>query len=109
MLVDIEAAASTVPDLAGPAAVVPHAKPDDIRFGPCCTLAHPVETTGLGSCDLNPACAAYGLSVLNLPDASLDAVHVNASLCAQGEINDALPNATVSVIGTHAALWVTRD
>ena len=58
---------------------------------------------------LNPACAAYGASVLILPDASLDAVHVNASLCTQGEINDALLNATVSVIGTHAALWVTRD
>ncbi len=75
------------------------------RGGPMMLLAAP-SLPGPG---LNPACAAYGASVLLLPDASLDAVHVNASLCTQGEINDALLNATVSVIGTHAALWVTRD
>jgi hypothetical protein len=40
-----------------------------------------------------------------LPDASLDAVSVRASLCTQGEINQALLYASVSVIGTHAALW----
>ncbi len=54
---------------------------------------------------LNPACLAYGSSVLVLPDASLDSVHVEASLCTQGEINGALLYATVSVIGTHAAVW----
>ena len=250
VLVDIDAAPSDpVPDVAGPAApVAAHAKPEDIRFGLYGTLAHPVEATGLGSCDavqgvtstplsasaqrltgtvcigpvkehsavrgvygysprdriagtaaaypaafpvgvlptnkndtgltvtttsvdawradgtqltqqalgdptvftgkgymllglqadagatqyrddsarrggpmmllaapslpapgLSPACAAYGASVLVLPDASLDAVRVNASLCTQGDINDALLYATVSVIGTHAAVWVTRD
>ncbi len=57
---------------------------------------------------LNPACAAYGGSVLVLPDASLNSVHVNASLCTEGEINAALLYATVSVIGTHAAVW-TQD
>ena len=30
---------------------------------------------------------------------------VRASLCTQGEINAALLYATVSVVGTHAALW----
>lgn len=54
---------------------------------------------------LNPACQAYGASVLVLPDASLDSVHVDASLCTQGEINKALLYATLSVVGTHAAVW----
>lgn len=58
---------------------------------------------------LSPACSAYGASVLVLPDASLDAVRVSASLCTQGDINEALLYATVSVAGTHAALWTTRD
>lgn len=30
---------------------------------------------------------------------------MRASLCTQGEINSALLYASVSVIGTHAALW----
>ncbi|MCV7230083.1 hypothetical protein [Mycolicibacterium komossense] len=54
---------------------------------------------------LNPACQAYGASVLVLPDASLNSVHVDASLCTQGEINAALLYATLSVVGTHAAVW----
>src|ERR1700748_1222328 len=29
----------------------PHAKPEDIRFGLYGALAHPMESTGLGSCD----------------------------------------------------------
>jgi hypothetical protein len=49
---------------------------------------------------LNPACAAYGSSVLILPDASLDAVHVNASLCTL--------YATVAIDGTHAGVWTAR-
>lgn len=75
------------------------------RGGPMMLVAAP----SLPAPGLSPACAAYGASVLILPDASLDAVRVDASLCTQGEINDALLYATVSVIGTHAALWVTRD
>ena len=47
--------------------------------------------------------------MLVLPDASLDAVRVAASLCTQGEINAALLYATVSVVGTHAAVWVKAD
>ena len=57
---------------------------------------------------LSPACSAYGSSVLILPEASLDAVHVNASLCTQGDLNEALLYATVSVEGTHAALWTIQ-
>ena len=56
---------------------------------------------------LSHACNVYGASLLVLPDASLDAVSVRASLCTQGEINQALLFAAVSVIGTHAALWTT--
>jgi len=58
---------------------------------------------------LTPECNAYGSSVLILPDAKLDAVRVNASLCTQGEINEAVLYATLSAVGTHAAVWTSRD
>ncbi len=74
------------------------------RGGPMMLLASP-SLPGRG---LNPACSAYGSSVLILPDASLDAVHVNASLCTQGEINEALLYATVAIDGTHAGVWTQR-
>jgi hypothetical protein len=74
------------------------------RGGPMMLLASPT----LPGAGLNPACAAYGASVLILPDASLDAVRVNASLCTQGEINEALLYATVAVDGTHAGVWTQR-
>jgi hypothetical protein len=74
------------------------------RGGPMMLLASPT-VPGRG---LNPACAAYGSSVLILPDASLDAVHVNASLCTQGEISQALLYATVAIDGTHAGVWMQR-
>lgn len=74
------------------------------RGGPMMLLASPT-VPGKG---LNPACAVYGSSVLILPDASLDSVHVNASLCTQGEINEALLYATVAVDGTHAGVWTQR-
>jgi hypothetical protein len=74
------------------------------RGGPMMLLASPT-VPGRG---FNPACAAYGSSVLILPDASLDAVHVNASLCTQGEINEALLYATVAIDGTHAGVWRQR-
>lgn len=74
------------------------------RGGPLMLLAAP----SLPPPGLNPACSAYGASVLVLPDASLDAVQVAASLCTQGEINAALLYATVSVAGTHAAVWTTE-
>ena len=74
------------------------------RGGPMMLLASPT-VPGRG---LNPACAAYGSAVLILPDASLDSVHVNASLCTEGEINEALLYATVAVDGTHAGVWTQR-
>jgi hypothetical protein len=74
------------------------------RGGPMMLLASPT-VPGRG---LNPACAAYGSAVLILPDASLDSVHVNASLCTVGEINEALLYATVAVDGTHAGVWTQR-
>ncbi|MBW0019666.1 MAG: hypothetical protein JO236_19250 [Mycobacterium sp.] len=74
------------------------------RGGPMMLLTSPT-LPGRG---LNPACATYGSSVLILPDASLDAVQVSASLCTQGEINEALLYATVAVVGTHAAVWTTK-
>jgi hypothetical protein len=55
------------------------------------------------------SCALYGASVLVLPDSSLDAVQMQPSLCLQGEINAAVLAGTLSVIGTHAAVWTTRE
>jgi hypothetical protein len=74
------------------------------RGGPMMLLVSPT----LPPPGLNPACTAYGSSVLILPEASLDAVHVNASLCTQGDINDALLYATVAIVGTHAAVWTVK-
>jgi hypothetical protein len=74
------------------------------RGGPMMLLATPT----LPAPGLSPACSAYGSSVLILPEASLDAVHVGASLCTQGDINEALLYATIAVVGTHAAVWTTK-
>ena len=74
------------------------------RGGPMMLLASPT----LPPPGLSPACTTYGSSVLILPEASLDAVHVNASLCTQGELNDALLYATVSIVGTHAGVWTIK-
>jgi hypothetical protein len=74
------------------------------RGGPMMLLASPT----LPPPGLNPACTAYGASVLILPEASLDSVHVNSSLCTQGELNNALLYATVSIVGTHAAVWTLK-
>lgn len=71
------------------------------RGGPLMVVAAPT-VQGRG---LSHACDVYGASVLVLPEASRDGVNVRASLCTQGEINQALLYATVSVVGTHAALW----
>lgn len=75
------------------------------RGGPIMLLVGPT----LPPPGLSPACSAYGGSVLVLPEASLDAVQIDASLCTQGEINEALLYATVSVAGTHAAVWTRTD
>ncbi|MEB3020442.1 hypothetical protein [[Mycobacterium] crassicus] len=71
------------------------------RGGPLMLIAGPAAPMrGLG-----PDCLAAGSSVLILPDASLNSVHVPASLCTHGEINAAVLYASVSVVGTHAAVW----
>jgi hypothetical protein len=75
------------------------------RGGPMMVLAAPT----LPAPGLSHACDIYGASVLVLPEASLDAVQVRASLCTQGDINAALLYATVSLVGTHAGLWTTHD
>jgi hypothetical protein len=75
------------------------------RGGPLMVVVAPTLPGG----GLSYACSVYGASLLVLPDSSLEAIAVRASMCAQGEINAALLYATVSVIGTHAALWTSRD
>ena len=74
------------------------------RGGPLMVVVAP----SLPGAGLSYACSVYGASVLILPDSSLDAIAVRASLCTQGEINAALLYATVSVIGTHAAVWTKQ-
>lgn len=71
------------------------------RGGPLMVLAAPT-LPGKG---LSHACSIYGASLLVLPEATREGVQVRASMCTQGEINQALLYATVSVTGTHAALW----
>jgi hypothetical protein len=75
------------------------------RGGPLMVVVAP----SLPGAGLSYACSVYGSSLLILPDSSLEAIAVRASLCAQGEINAALLYATVSVIGTHAAVWTKSD
>ena len=72
------------------------------RGGPLMVVAGPT-IDGRG---LSYACDRYGASVLVLPEASRERVQVQVSLCTQGEINEALLYATVSMSGTHAALWL---
>ena len=75
------------------------------RGGPLMVLVQPT----LPPPGLSHACDIYGASLLVLPDASLDAVQVRASLCTQGDMTAALLYASVSVIGTHAGLWTRND
>ncbi len=74
------------------------------RGGPLMVLVAPT----LPVPGLSHACDVYGASLLVLPDASLDAVQLRASLCTQGDMNNALLYASVSLVGTHAGLW-TRE
>jgi hypothetical protein len=76
------------------------------RGGPMMVVVAPSLPAGQG---LSHACMTYGSSALVLPDAKLDAVQVRMSLCTEGEINNALLYATLSVVGTHAAVWTTRE
>ncbi len=74
------------------------------RGGPLMLVAGPSAPMA----DLSEDCRAAGSSVLILPEASLNAVHVATSLCTHGEINAAVLYASVSVIGTRAAVWTQR-
>ena len=76
------------------------------RGGPLMVLMSPTLPPGQG---LSQACAAYGSSVLVLPDAKLGAVQITASLCTQGDINQAVFEPTLTIVGTHAAVWISRD
>ena len=73
------------------------------RGGPLMVVAGPTMPPP----GLSHLCSVYGSSVLILPEASRDAVNMRASLCTQGEMTAALLYASVSVIGTHAALWTS--
>lgn len=73
----------------------------EARGGPLMLIAGP--STPMPR--LGPDCLASGSSVLILPEATLNSVHVPTSLCTHGEINAALLYASVSVVGTHAAVW----
>jgi hypothetical protein len=75
------------------------------RGGPLMVLAAPT----LPAPGLSHACDIYGASLLVLPDASLNAVQVRASLCTQGDMTAALLYASVSLVGTHAGLWTTDE
>ncbi len=75
------------------------------RGGPLMVLVAPT----LPAPGLSHACDVYGSSLLVLPDASLDAVRVRASLCTQGDMTQALLYASVSLVGTHAGLWTKND
>ncbi|WP_071286453.1 hypothetical protein [Mycolicibacterium llatzerense] len=58
---------------------------------------------------LSHACDLYGATLLVLPDSKVGAISTRASLCTQGDINQALLYATVTVVGTHAAVWISRE
>lgn len=72
------------------------------RGGPLMLIAAPSAPVP----QLSPACSVFGSSSLILPEASLNAVHVSTSLCTHGEINAALLYASLTVAGTHAAVWL---
>jgi hypothetical protein len=73
------------------------------RGGPLMILTSP----SMPPPGISRACDVYGSSLLVLPDTSLAAISVRASLCTQGDITAALLYATVAMVGTHAALWVS--
>ncbi|MEO8814078.1 MAG: hypothetical protein ABI307_00670 [Mycobacterium sp.] len=71
------------------------------RGGPLMLLAGPAAPMP----GLSPDCLSFGSAVLILPEASLNSVHVATSLCTHGEINAAVLYGSLSVVGTHAAVW----
>jgi hypothetical protein len=75
------------------------------RGGPTMVLMAPT----LPVPGMSHQCDVYGASVLVLPDASREAVQVAVTLCTQGDINAAVLYPTVSLVGTHAGLWITDE
>jgi hypothetical protein len=75
------------------------------RGGPTMVLMAPT----LPVPGISHACDVYGASVLVLPERSREAVQTNVTLCTQGDINEALFYPTLSLVGTHAALWTTHE
>ena len=73
------------------------------RGGPLMVLAAPT-LPGRG---LSHACSSTARRCWCCPTPRWTPCTVRASLCTQGEINAALLYATVSLVGTHAALWTT--
>lgn len=73
------------------------------RGGPMMLLVAPTQPVP----NLDPACRNAGSTALILPEASLDAVHVATSLCSHGEVTAAVLYASVSIVGTHAAVWAS--
>jgi hypothetical protein len=90
-------------EISGPAAR--YREESSRRGGPLMVLVAPT----LPAPGLSHACDIYGASLLVLPDASLNAVQVRASLCTQGDMTAALLYASVSLVGTHAGLWTTDE
>ena len=72
------------------------------RGGPLMLVASPATPVR----GLPAICSTFGSSVLILPEASLNAVHVGTSLCTHGELTAAVLSASLAVIGTHAAVWL---
>ena len=75
------------------------------RGGPTMVVMAPTLPTP----GLSHACDVYSASTLVLPDSTRDAVFTRVTLCTQGDMNDALLYPTLSVVGTHAALWTKGE
>ena len=75
------------------------------RGGPTMVVMAPT----LPAPGLSHACDVYGASTLVLPDSTRDAVFTRVTLCTQGDMNEALLYPTLSVVGTHAALWTKGE
>jgi hypothetical protein len=75
------------------------------RGGPTMVLMSPT----MPAPGLSHACDVYGASTLVLPDSSRGGVFVRVTLCTQGDINTALLYPTLSLVGTHAGLWTTKN
>ena len=76
----------------------------------CSNSNQPVRPYGAQGARLGGSLALLGwnMAVSNLRWDGDFVLIVNASLCAQGEINEALLYATVAIDGTRAGVWTQR-